>query len=211
MKGFKTMKTYLMLVAAFLVCFASAAADGSGYTCSMRVGNPAADETVSKGGTKKSKTAHAAKSVKTKTTKRSMSWPVSVSVRGDNIPSDNITLKCYFFGVTNGEQELLGEKTLSVELDDKGNYKMDIESPAEKLVQKTITTTKVKQVARGGHIAKKAGPSSTKSVTTGSRVTGCIIQLVVKGKVEKSYASNPGWSKLAKVDPVQVGEVLKIR
>ena len=202
---------FFSVLAALLVAATAVAADAPGYTCSMRVGNPAADETVSKGGAKKSKTSHGAKSVKTKTTKRSMSWPVSVSVRGDNIPSDNIKLKCYFFGVTNGEQELLGEKTLSVELDDKGNYKMDVESPTEKLVQKTITTTKVKQVARGGHIAKKAGPSSTKSVTTGSRVTGCIIQLVVKGKVEKSYASNPGWSKLAKVDPVQVGEVLKIR
>lgn len=205
------MRTYAVIAAACIAASSAFAADGPGYTCSMRVGNPTADETVSKGGAQKSKTAHAAKSVKTKTTKRSMSWPVSVSVRGDNIPSDNIKLKCYFFGVTNGEQELLGEKTLSVELDDKGNYKMDVESPTEKLVQKTTTTTKVKQVARGGHIVKKAGPSSTKSVTTGSRVTGCIIQLVVKGKVEKSYASNSGWAKLAKVDPVQVGEVLKIR
>ena len=202
---------FFSVLAAILVAATAVAADAPAYTCSMRVGNPTTDETVSKGGAKKSKTAHAAKSVKTKTTKRSMSWPVSVSVRGDNIPSDNIKLKCYFFGVTNGEQELLGEKTLSVELDDKGNYKMDIESPTEKLVQKTTTTTKVKQVAKGGHIVKKAGPSNTKSVTTGTRVTGCIIQLVVKGKVEKSYASNPGWSKLAKVDPVQVGEVLKIR
>ena len=205
------MRTYAVIAAACIAASSAFAADAPGYTCSMRVGNPAADETVSKGGTKKSKTAHAAKSVKTKTTKRSMSWPVSVSVRGDNIPSDNIKLKCYFFGMTNGEQELLGEKTLSVELDDKGNYKMDVESPTEKLVQKTTTTTKVKKVAKGGHVVKKAGPSSTKSVTTGSRVTGCIIQLVVKGKVEKSYASNSGWAKFAKTDPVSIPDVLKIR
>lgn len=205
------MRTYAVIAAACIAASSAFAADGPGYTCSMRVGNPAADETVSKGGAKKSKTSHGAKSVKTKTTKRSMSWPVSVSVRGDNIPSDDIKLKCYFFGVTNGEQELLGEKTLSVELDDKGNYKMDVESPTEKLVQKTTTTTKVKKVAKGGHVVKKAGPSSTKSVTTGSRVTGCIIQLVVKGKVEKSYASNSGWAKLAKTDPVSIPDVLKIR
>ena len=205
------MKTYAVLVAAFLVCFAAAAADGPGYTCSMRVGNSSTDETVSKGGAKKSKTAHAAKSVKTKTTKSSMSWPVSVSLRGDKIPTDSIKLKCYFFGVTNGEQELLGEKTLSVELDEKGNYKTEVESPTEKLVQKTTTTTKVKHVAKGGHVVKKTGPTSTKSVTTGTRVTGCIIQLVVKGKVEKSYASNSGWAKFAKTDPVSIPDVLKIR
>jgi len=96
--------------AAFLVAATAVAADAPGYACSMRVGNPSVDETVSNGGAKKSRTAHAAKSVKTK-----------------------------------------------------------------------------------------------------SRVTGCIIQLVVKGKVEKSYASNSGWSKPARSDPVQVGEVLKIR
>ena len=202
---------FFSVLAALLVAVTAVAADVPGYTCSMRVGNPAADETVSKGGAKKSKTSHGAKSVKTKTTKRSMSWPVTVSVRGDNIPSDDIKLKCYFFGVTNGEQELLGEKTLSVELDEKGNYKTEVESPTEKLVQKTIKTSRLKTVGKGAHATKRAVPSGTKSVTTGTRVTGCIIQLVVKGKVEKSYASNSGWSKLAKVDPVQVGEVLKIR
>ena len=205
------MRTYSVIAAACIAASSAFAADAPGYTCSMRVGNPAADETVSKGGTKKSKTAHAAKSVKTKTTKRSMSWPVSVSVRGNNIPSDNIKLKCYFFGVTNGEQELLGEKTLSVELDDKGNYKMDVESPTEKLVQKTIKTSRLKTVGRGAHATKRAVPSGTKSVTTGTRVTGCIIQLVVKGKVEKSYAYNSGWAKLAKTDPVSIPDVLKIR
>jgi hypothetical protein len=205
------MKTYAVLVAAFLVCFAAAAADGPGYTCSMRVGNSATDETVSKGGTQKSKTAHAAKSVKTKTTKRSMSWPVAVSLRGDNIPTDSIKLKCYFFGTTNGNPELLGEKTLSVELDEKGNYKTEVESPTEKLVQKTIKTSRLKTVGRGAHATKRAVPSGTKSVTTGTRVTGCIIQLVVKGKVEKSYASNSGWAKFAKTDPVSIPDVLKIR
>ena len=142
---------------------------------------------------------------------RYTSWPVSVSLRGDKIPTDSIKLKCYFFGVTDGEQELLGEKTLSVELDEKGNYKTEVESPTEKLVQKTIKTSRLKTVGRGAHATKRAVPSGTKSVTTGTRVTGCIIQLVVKGKVEKSYASNSGWAKLAKTDPVSIPDVLKIR
>ena len=51
----------------------------------------------------------------------------------------------------------------------------------------------------------------TTSETSGSRVTGCIIQLMVNGKVEKAYASNPGWSRLAKTNPLPVSEVLKIR
>ena len=184
-------------------------AESPGYSCSMRVGNPDADETFSKGGTKKSAGAHSAKSVKTKVSRRSVSWPVSVSIRGDNIPpSDKIKLKCYFMGTTDGKPDLLGEKTLDVELDDKGRFKTEVESPVEKLVHKTIKTSRVKTTKRG---ARKAVPSGTRSETSGSRVTGCIIQLVVKGKVEKSYASNPGWAKFAKTDPVPIQDVLKIR
>ena len=185
------------------------AAEGPGYSCSMRVGNPDAEVSVAKGGTKKSSGAHSAKSVKTKISRRSVSWPVAVSVHGTNIPpSDKIKLKCYFIGTTDGKPDLLGEKTLSVELDDKGMFKTDVESPTEKLVQKTIKTSKLTHTRSG---AKKAVPSGTKSETSGSRVTGCIMQLVVNGKVEKSYASNPGWAKFAKTDPVPVQEVLKIR
>ena len=201
-----------VVVLSVLFAACAVAAETSGYSCSMRVGNPDADESVSKGGTKKSGGAHSKKSVTTKVSKRSVSWPVTVSIHGASVPpSDKIKLKCYFIGTTDGRPELLGEKTLPVTLDEKGRFKADVESPAEKLVHKTIKTSRVMNVRSGAHIVRRSVPSGTKSETSGSRVTGCIIQLVVNGKVEKSYASNPGWTKFAKTDPVPIQDVLKIR
>lgn len=73
------MKGRLLAFCAVIAAAAAAvAADGPAYTFSMRVGNSQAEQSVSKGGGKKSKGG----STKTKTTERSLSWPVSVSVHG---------------------------------------------------------------------------------------------------------------------------------
>ena len=50
---------------------------------------------------------------------------------------------------------------------------------------------------------------SAKSETTGSRVTGCIIQLMVNDTVEKAFASNSQWSSLAKKSPLPESDILK--
>lgn len=67
---------------------------------------------------------------------------------------------------------------------------------------------------RGGRGGRGRGrgnvSTNTRTSTSGTRVTGCIIQLVVKGKVEGSFASNSRWSRLAKEDPVDTEEVLKM-
>ena len=51
--------------------------------------------------------------------------------------------------------------------------------------------------------------AQTKSSTSGTHVTGCIIQLLVKEKVERAYVSNSGWSLYAKKYPLPEAEVLK--
>ena len=79
------MKVRLLAFCAVIAAAAAVAADGPAYTFSMRVGNSQAEQSVSKGGGKKSKGG----STKTKTTERSLSWPVSVSVHGASRPSED--------------------------------------------------------------------------------------------------------------------------
>ena len=201
------MKVRLLVICAVIAAAAAVAADGPAYTFSMRVGNSQAEQSVSKGGGKKSKGG----STKTKTTERSLSWPVSVSVHGASRPSeDAVKLMCYFIGTTDGSPAMLGEQKVDVKFDEKGGFKTEVASPSEKLVRTTKTTT-----SGGGHRRGRrrggGGSVKTTSETSGSRVTGCIIQLMVNVEVEKAYASNPGWSRLAKTNPLPESEVLKIR
>ena len=185
------------------------------YTCSMRVDKSSTTQKTTNGGGKSSKGGAKSKSSKSKTVTSIVSWPVTVSLRGKHLPAaDAVKLKCYFIGVTDGKPTMLQESSVDVALDEKGNFKTDVSSPEAKLVHTTTTTTTGGNGhGRSGRGRGRSGGTSKslKTSTSGTRVTGCIIQLLVNGKVEKSYASNPGWSKLAKVDPLQQEEVLKIR
>lgn len=185
------------------------------YTCSMRVDKSSTTQKTTNGGGKSSKGGAKSKSSKSKTVTSIVSWPVTVSLRGKHLPAaDAVKLKCYFIGVTDGKPTMLQESSVDVALDEKGNFKTDVSSPEAKLVHTTTTTTTGGNGhGRSGRGRGRSGGTSKslKTSTSGTRVTGCIIQLLVNGKVEKSYASNPGWSKFAKVDPIQQEEVLKIR
>ena len=201
-------------IAAVALSVLSGLADETKCTCSMHVGNSSAEQTISKGAGASSRSGTTAKSSKTKTVTRTVSWPVSVSIRGEPLPSsDAVKLRCYFFGTTDGKPMLLGEEKLDVTLDEKGNFKTDVSSPTEKLVHTTTKTqtgvsNRRSWWARRHH--SRSTSSNTKSTTSGTRVTGCIIQLVVNGKVERAYASNPGWSRFAKSDPIPEDEILNI-
>lgn len=194
-------------ILAMLLCaatLATSAAEERGYISSMRVDNSTAKQSSSEDkGSKKSGGRRTRTLVQTKTTSRSLSWPVTVSFTGKSLPAaGSVKLKCYFIGTTNGRTTMLDEKTIAVTLDEKGVFKTVVTSPTEKLVRtKTITTTK-----RRRH---RGGSTSVHSDTKGSRVTGCIIQLMVKDTVEKSFASNPKWSSAAKKSPLPESEILK--
>ena len=199
------MKRLAIIAAVAFAVFSGVAAEP--YTCSMRVGNSSTTQNTTNGGGKSGKGGSKGKVSKSKTVTSIVSWPVSVSLRGKNLPAaDAVKLKCYFIGLTDGSPTVLQESSVDVSLDEKGNFKTDVSSPEAKLVHTTVTTG---NNGRGGFFFNAT--ATTETVTSGTRVTGCIIQLLVNGKVEKSYASNPGWSKLAKVDPLQQEEVLKIR
>jgi len=200
------MKRLTIVAALAFAVFSGVAAEP--FTCSMRVGNSSTTQSTTNGGGKSGKGGSRGKVSKSKTVTSIVSWPVSVSLRGKNLPAeDAVKLKCYFIGLTDGSPTVLQESSVDVSLDEKGNFKTEVSSPEAKLVHTTVTTG---NRGRGGGRNRNAS-ANTKTVTSGTRITGCIIQLLVNGKVEKSYASNPGWSKLAKVDPLQQEEVLKIR
>ena len=200
-------RSLLAAVASFAVL--SVLADGKGYTCSMHVGNSSTKQHTTEGAGKSSKNGTSSKS---KVVTSIVTWPVKVSLRGETLPrEDAVKLKCYFIGVTDGKPKLISEKSVSVSLDEKNNFETDISSPPVKLVHTTTTTRHGGNSNRYRSSRRGNTSTSVKTSTSGTRVTGCIIQLVVNGKTEKSFASNPGWSKFARADFLAIDEVLKIR
>ena len=198
--------TAVAAFALYAATFAALAADDPGYICTMHVGSSTADQSVSKDtGSKKSGGRRTTKSVSTKTTTSSLSWPVTVSINGKSLPaSGSVKLKCHFIGTTDGHTEFLGERTIPVEIDEKGVFKTVVTSPPVKLVR-TKTTTKTRASRR------RSGGTSVKSEMSGSRVTGCIIQLIVNGKVERAFASSSSWTRHAKKSPLLEDDILKGR
>ena len=204
-------KAMVIVVAALAVLSGQAEEEKKGYTCSMHVGNPTSQQTTSNGGEKSARSGSTSKTTKTKTVTRIVSWPVSGSIRGETPPpADAVKLKCYYFGTTDGKLEIMEEKDMDVALDEKGNFKTEATAPEEKIVHITTTTKSEGGRDRWGR-RRGGGSASTKSTTSGTRVAGCIIQLMVKGKVERYYASNTQWSRFAKSDPLPTDEILKIR
>ncbi len=76
-------------ILAMLLCaatFAASAAEGPGYISSLRVDNSTAKQSTSESkGSKKSGERRTRTSVQTKTTSRSLSWPVTVSFTGKSL------------------------------------------------------------------------------------------------------------------------------
>ena len=176
----------------------------------MRVDNSSTTQKTTNGGGKSSKSGSKNKSSKSKTVTSVVSWPVTVSLRGKSLPAaDAVKLKCYFIGVTDGKPTMLQESSVDVSLDEKGNFKHDLVSPQAALVK---TTTRTQSGGgRGRRGGRGGGSVSTKTKTTGERVTGCIVQLLDGATVAKSFATNPNWTKLAKTSPLPEDEVLKFR
>ena len=186
------MKRILCLLAMVAVAGSLFAADKP-YTCSMKVGNP---QTVSKtddsGNNKNGGNAQ----TQTKTTRRKMTWPVTVSFRGKDFPS-GVKLNCIYLGTTDGQATILGRQPTDVTLNEKGDFKVELSSPE-------AVMTKTKSRGRGRN-------SNTKSEAKGSRITGCVIQLLVGDEVVRSYATKPTWAKLARKNPLPEDEILKLR
>lgn len=98
---------------------------------------------------------------------------------------EKAVLKVYFLGVSNGEStiEELQSESYPVEVDEKGRAVVEIAS-------RSFTQKKTKPRGNG------RGKGGDKTVT-GSRITGCVVQLYVGEKLMKGWASDGRWSKLA--------------
>lgn len=185
------------LIAVALSVFACVAAVAEGdapaaapqYSCSLKVETPKQVNKKTDSG-KDNKNNNGSS---TKTIARKMEYPVKVSFSGKDIPTSGIVLRACFIGNSDGEAKVLGETTTDVKLE-KNVFKATLSSP-----EAVITETMKRQ---GRRIV---------SDSSGDRHTGCIIQLLVDGKVKKSYASKPGWKKLAQADTLDTEAVLKIR
>lgn len=187
------MKKILLLVATLTSALVVSAAEPA-YSCSLKVGNPKNDSKMEKS----KNNGNSRNSTQTKTTHQKMIWPVKVSFSGKEIPTEGVTLKCFCLGTTNDKAMILDTKEIKVQLDEKGAFKCDYESPE-------VTMTKTK---RRGNNRNGGGNSSSSS---GSRISGCVIQLLVGDTVKRSFATKSTWTKLAAKNPLPEAEILKFR
>ena len=184
------MKQKIGILVAAAVFAGTVFAAGNPYTCSMRVGNPKTESksSDSDSGGKRS-------SVQKTTMRRRMTWPVKVSFRGKEFPSD-VKLQYVCVGNTDGTVAVLDRKSIKVALDEKGDFIIDIASPDAVLVK-----TKKRTGGRRGRVV---------SETKGSRIVGCVVQLLVNGEVVRSFASKPTWAKCARKTPLPEDEILRL-
>lgn len=106
-------------------------------------------------------------------------------------------LKVWYIGTGDGGKEMIevGKAEHPLELDEKRRAQIELASPMAKLV-KTKTTTRS---GGGGRRGRRGGGSvSTKSETTGDRVTGCVIQVFAGDQLMKSWVSDSRWAKAAR-------------
>ena len=191
------MKFGFGLAAVVCACLCGGAlAETDGYVCSLKVGNADATQRTQEKAKKSRRT-----SVEVKTRTKIVSWPVTVTFTG-TAPTEKMKLVCTYVGTDDGKPDILATQKIDVELDEKGAFKTDVVSPEAKLVE----VTKKKQARK-----RRGGASSTKSEQSGTRITGCIIQLLVGDEVVKSFVSKPSWSKLARQHPLDEAAVLKLK
>jgi len=181
----------LALILSALASVAVCAAERP-YTCSLKVANPIRDSKSSKPKVSGNGAASQTKTVRTKIT-----WPITVSFSGKDFPQEGVVLKCFCIGTAEGEGSMLSTQDVPVKLDEKGKFKHDFVSP-----EAVMTKSKQRRSGNGG---KDSGGDS------GTRITGCIVQLVIDGKVERSFETKPVWKKLARTEPLPQEEVLKLR
>ena len=188
------MKTQGLLIFSLLVAGALFAQEKP-YSCSLKVENPKVQSSKSTTGGKAK--GNGRSNTEIETTTRTMHCETKVSFRGKEIPT-GIKLNYFFTGRTDeGVVTSLGRKSVDVKLDEKGEFKTDIVSgPAVWTEKKTKSRGR-----RGG----------TRSEGSGTRIGGCVIQLLVGDKVERVYTSKPAWKKLAEKYPLPEAEIMKLR
>jgi len=162
------------------------------WSCSLNVGTPKQQSKTQKDSRDDNNNNRNNRNVE-KSITRWMILPVKVSVSGKDAPTSGFALKSTFVGTRDGEPAIIGESTTEVKLEN-NVFKTELKSP-ETTLTKTMRTS----------------GRRTQSETTGDKISGGILQLTYNGKVVKSWASKPGWAKLAKADTLDTEAILKIR
>lgn len=115
-----------------------------------------------------------------KTITRNKKWIAHVSCSGKN-PPEEAQLKVFYIGYRGKTLSVLEEREYPVPLDPAKRTDVDLTSPNAKMVQ---TTTLSNSRRRGG---------GAKSKSTGDRMSGCVVQLMVDKEILKTYSSQSTW------------------
>ena len=159
-------------------------------TCSLSVSPLKADSSMKKsGGGSKGR----GSSSSTTTFERNLKYKAVASFHGP--APEKPVMKVWYVGMGDGGKEMIevGKAEHPLELDEKGHATVELVSPTTKM-------TKVKTKTQSGGRNSRGGGGTTKSTTTGERVTGCVIQVFAGNQLMKSWASDSRWAKAAK-DP----------
>ena len=167
-----------------------AASASEPLTCSLSVSPQKADSAVKKSGGGKG---GRGSSSSTTTFERNLKYKAVASFHGP--APEKPVLKVWYVGMGDGGKQMieLGKAEHPLEPDEKGRATVELVSPTTKM-------TKVKTTTRSTGRNSRGGGGSTKSTTTGERVTGCVIQVFAGGELMKSWVSDSRWSKAAR-DP----------
>lgn len=137
----------------------------------------------------------------TKTITRNLKWRVETRVR-ENRPG-KLELRAYYLGVSDKNTTVqLGTEKKALELDKNGRASVELTSPTTRL-------TRSRTSSGSSRTSGNSGFRSTKSTTTGNRVTGCVLQLFADGTLVKSWASDSRWTNEAKKDPFSIENLNK--
>lgn len=118
----------------------------------------------------------------TKVMSSNKKWIVHVSCAGKEPPA-KAKLEVFFIGYEKLDSKIgiVGQKSYDIDLNPAKKTDVEVTSP-------TMTQTKV---TRASQNRRRGG--STKSDRSGGRMSGCVVQLVVNGNVEKTYSTQSSW------------------
>lgn len=165
------------------------------YSCSLSVSPRPGESSVSGKRNNGLLMSSALSNTGSKTYKRSLRWLVQVRVRGDR--PEKAHLKVFHLAYDNANNlKLLKDELHAIELDSNNRAEVDVVSPTTR-----YTKTRTRSTRSSG------GFSSTRTVTRGERIAGCVVQFFVDGKLVKSWSSDPRWEKAARKEGFSVGEL----
>ena len=190
--GVMSKKVLFAVMVALMGCAAWAARPQ--WTCYLNVSPLMGETETNKGGSSLRMNSFNSGSSSTKTIKRNMRWRADVRVMGKGRPKE-AELRVFYIayqGEDGMKPYIIKKEKKALKLAEEGKDSVELTSP---------TTRLTKSRTRSSSGSSHSGFRSTKTTTRGERIGGCVMQLVVEGKVNRVWVSNPAWEKVAWEDP----------